>query len=196
MNVNLDQNTANKVAETAKNVSRIVANLTDKPAPKPAEKKQENMNQPHTQTVEVKVGGDAAGNASQKPTVIHEKKETHVHKTYPDQRALTEAECAVETLRIKNEHELRMREMDFRVMVEEYSRKDRKEREEYERKERERRRERERRFTRYACIGLGVAGAAAIGYAAYDFCTHSGLFKNRGLALQPGGAVAAEGSVT
>lgn len=194
--MNIDNDMINKGLETAKNVSKFVANITDsKPQQRPPqEKKQENLNQPHNQTVEVKVGDAHPGNP--KPTVIREKNETHVHKVYPDQRELSDRECDVETLRIQTEHERKMRELSFRMEMEMENRRERKEREEYERKERERRRERDRKFTRNMCIGIGAAGLIAVGCAAFDFYTNSRNSANRGVALQqPRPAVTGEGTV-
>ena len=180
MSFTVNQNTLNNGVEAAKNVSRVLANLTDnKPKTQP-EKKTENMNQPHTQTVEVKVGEQQP---AAKPTIIKEKSETHVHKVFPDQRELSERECQVREMELKNEHELKMTELKYRIQLEEENRKERREREEYERKERERRRERERKYSRRVCIGMGVLGVAAIGCYAYDLYTNSRGLKGRRVAL-------------
>lgn len=180
MGVNLNTNTLNNLAETAKNVSRIANNLTEKPKQNPPEKKTENMNQPHTQTVEVKVGEQAPAS---KPTIIKEKSETHVHKVFPDNRELNDRECAVRELELKQDHEYKMKELEYRMMLEEQNRKERKEREEYDRKERERRREKDRKFARNSCIFMGTVGAVALGFAAYDLYTSSRGAQNRKLAL-------------
>ena len=181
MGVNINSNTFNNLAETAKNVSRIANNLTEKPKQNQPEKKTENMNQPHTQTVEVKVGEQ---NPVQKPTIIKEKSETHVHKVFPDNRPLSDEECAVRELELKQDHEYKMKELEYRMAIEEQNRKDRKEREENERKERERRREKDRRFARNTCIIMGAVGAVALGFAAYDFYTGSRGAQSRKLALR------------
>lgn len=173
MSINLDANTIKNGAETLKNVSRIAANLTNPAQNHPQEKKLENMNQPHTQTVEVKVGDT---NPQQKPQVVHEKKETHIHKAFPDQRELTERECQVKELELRNEHEYRMQELKFRMLIDEQDRRDRKERE-------ERRRAQERRFARNMGIGFTVAGIVAVGCIAADFYTNTWLPKHGGMAL-------------
>ena len=192
MSMNLDPNLINKSVETMKNISKVAANLTDNKPQKPAEQKPDQMNQPHTQTVEVKVGETAP---QQKPTIIKEKSETHVHKVFPDQRELSDRECAVRELELKFDHELKMREQAFREDVEIQNRKDRREREEYERKERERRRERERRATRNACICIGAMGLVAVGCIAYDFYTGSRNAPRIKLALRSENPVEAEGTV-
>lgn len=182
MGVNLNSNTFNSTMETLKNATKLAANLTDSNKQKQLpEKKTENMNQPHTQTVEVKVGEQ---NPVQKPTIIKEKSETHVHKVFPDNRELSEKECAVRELELKQDHEYKMKELDFRMAMEEQYRKERKEREEYERKERERRREKDRKFARNLGIFMGAVGAAALGFAAYDFYTSSRGAQGRKLALR------------
>lgn len=192
MSMNLDPNIINKGVETMKNISKVAANLTDNKPQKPAEQKPEQMNQPHTQTVEVKVGETTP---QQKPTIIKEKSETHVHKVFPDQRELSERECAVRELELKFDHELKMREQALREEIEMQNLKDRREREEYERKERERRRERDRKSTRNFCIFLGAMGVAAMGFAAYDFYTGSRNAPRIKLALRSDNPVETEGTV-
>lgn len=191
--MNINQDTINKGVETVKNLTRVAANLTDnKPKNPQPEKKTENMNQPHTQTVEVKVGEQ---NPAVKPTIIKEKSETHVHKVFPDQRELSERECQVRELELRNEHELKMAELNFRIRQEEQNRNDRREREEHDRKERERRREKERRYSRNICIGMGVLGLAAVGCYAFDLYTNSRGVKNHRAAL-PEQPAAIQGSGT
>ena len=186
MNINLDANTIKNGAETLKNVSRIAANLTNPTQNHPQEKKQENMNQPHTQTVEVKVGDT---NSQPKPQVIHEKKETHIHKAFPDQRELSERECQVRELELRNEHELRMKELNFRMLSDEQDRRERKERE-------ERRRAQEKRFARNAGICFAVAGVVTVGCLAADFYTNTWLPKHNRLAIPAQQAdISGEGTV-
>ena len=193
MGINLDANVITKGMETVNNLTKVAANLTDNKQQKPEPQKPDHNNQPHNQTVEVKVGET---NPSQsKPMVIREKSETHIHKTFPDQRELSARECEVETLRLKNEHELKMKELDFHMNTEAMNRKDRLEREEYERKERERRRERERKTARKICIGCCIAGVVAVGFAAYDFYTGSRNPEDRKLFLRASNPVKTEGTV-
>lgn len=169
--MSMDQDNLNKVMEIASNASKVAANLTNGSKHQPQEKKvQENMNQPHTQTVEVKVGEQ--GN-SQKPMILKEKSETHIHKTFPDNRELNEKECEIEKLRLQNEHELKMKELEFRMRQEEENRRERKERIEYERKEAERRREKDRKFMRRLGIGAAVLAVAGVGISAFDIYTNS-----------------------
>ena len=170
MNMNLDANTMNKVIETTKNFSQVAANLTKPQKPQNPPQKPDQMNQPHTQTVEVKVGEQTPAT---KPTIIKEKSETHVHKVFPDSRELNERECAVRELELKNEHEYKMAELHFRMDLEAQARKERKEREERAEKDRERRRERDRKFTRNLCIGMGAVVVLAAGAAIYDSYTSS-----------------------
>ena len=195
MGINLNTNTINNGAETLKNLSKLAANLTtDKPKQNlPQEKKTENMNQPHTQTVEVKVGEQ---NPQPKPTIIKEKSETHVHKVFPDQRELNDRECAVRELELKNDHEYKMAELRFRMDTEDQNRKERKEREERYEKERERRREKDRKFARNVCIGMGAVFIVAAGVAIYDSYTHSGRAGCKRVAISaPEAPVTAEGTV-
>lgn len=172
--MNIDPNVFGKALDTVNTFGKIAANVTDPkktqqnnpPQPKP-DKNQ--TNQPHTQTVEVKVGNP--DQKEQKPMVVHEKKETHVHKTYPDGRNLTKEECEVEKMRIQIAHENAKEERDYNLLLERERREERKEREDYERRERDRKREDKRKSDRRFAIILGVAGTAALvglGYSLYS----------------------------
>ena len=187
----MDTNFLNNGMETLNNISKLAANVSAKKE----QKADENMtNQPHSQTVEVKVG-DTDG---RKPVVLKEKTETHIHKVFPDNRELNEKECEIEKIRLANEHELQMRELDYRIRTEEEYRKERREREEYARRERERRQASERRFWRVVGIGAGCAAVAGLGYAAYTLYTDSRRSRNHGISLGKPEAVtlaAGEGTV-
>lgn len=173
MGLNVDSQTINNGIEIVKNLSKVAAaaggGKQNNQQPK-QEKKQETTNQPHNQTVEVKVGDP--GNAN-RPMILKEKSETHVHKVFPDSRELSQNECAVRELELKNEHEYKMAELHFRMDCEVNARKERKEREERAEKERKERRERDRKFRRNACICMGAVGVVALGFAAYDLYTGS-----------------------
>ena len=177
MGININSNAINDGAQTLKNLSQVAANLT-KPQPKPQEKpKQENFNQPHTQTMELKIGDMAP---QPKPLVLKEKSETHVHKYFPENRELSERECQVRELELKNEHEYKMRQLDDTIRAGEEYRKDRKEKEELERKERE---EARRRGRRNAAIFMGALGVAAVGGVAYYLYTSSRNPANQRVAI-------------
>lgn len=167
--MSLNANVINDGVQTVKNLSQVAANLT-KPAPKPQqpqEKKQETTNQPHTQTVEVKVGEQSP---NPKPVIVKEKSETHVHHHFPENRELSDRECAVRELELKQNFELETKRLEMRSYEAELDRRDRKEREEREEKDRQRRREDARRRNRRAAVVagvVGVAGLAVIGYCVY-----------------------------
>lgn len=196
MGININANTINDLAQTTKNVTQIAANLTKQHQEKPQEKpKPDNFNQPHTQTVEVKVGEQGQ---TQKPVIIKEKPETHVHKVFPDNRELSERECTVRELELKQDHEYRMKELDHRIYQEELARKERKEREERYEKDRERRRERDRKTARKVGIVVGAACVVAAGVTAYCFYTDTWLPSHRRVAIPASEAVTptpVEGSV-
>lgn len=167
--MSINANVITDGVQTVKNLSQVAANLT-KPAPKPQqpqEKKSETTNQPHTQTVEVKVGEQSP---NPKPVIVKEKSETHVHHHFPENRELSDRECAVRELELKQNFELETKRLDMRSYEAELDRRDRKEREEREEKDRQRRREDARRRNRRAAVVagiVGVAGLAAIGYYIY-----------------------------
>ena len=170
MAINLDSNAVNNGIQMMKNVTQVAANLTKEHKPPQEKPKQETTNQPHTQTVEVKVGDQ--GNTP-KPIIVKEKPETHVHKYFPDNRELSDRECDVREMELKQDHEYKMAELHFRMDMEAQARADRKEREARAEKERERRRERDRRAMRNICIGVGAVCVVAAGVAAYNLYTDS-----------------------
>ena len=129
----------------------------------------DSTNQPHNQTVEVKVGEQNA----QKPLIIHEKKETHIHKPFPDNRELSEKECEVETLRLNLEAQAKKDEIEYRRWVEEEYRKERRERDQYQRRQRELKEQENKKFTRRVLIWTGVACAVGLGLGAYSMYTDS-----------------------
>lgn len=165
-NAKVDPSVIFKGVETLNNLSKIGANLS-KPQTerKPRhEGDSTNTNQPHTQTVEVKVGEQGG----QKPVVIHDKKETHIHKPFPDARELSEKECEVEILRLKLEAEAKKDEIEYRRWVEEENRRERKERDEAARRDRENRRAEDKRLAKRVFFGAAIAAAVGVGLYAYD----------------------------
>ena len=169
-----------KGLETMSNVSKIAANLSDKPrGDKKTYNEGDSTNQPHNQTVEVKVGDQG----ERKPVVVHEKKETHIHKPFPDSRSLTTEECEVEKLRIEKEALAKQAELDYRKWHAEFEQAERKEREAYARKERERKHEEDKKFFRRFLIGAGIIGAASVVYIGYDIYTSSRNSSSRRLGI-------------
>ena len=179
--------------EMVNNASKVAANLSKRPPEKKTYNEGDTTNQPHTQTVEVKVGEQG----TPKPVVVHEKKETHIHKPYPDSRNLTKEECEVETLRIKLEAEDKKAEREYRMWLEEKYREERREREENARKERDRRREEDKKFARRVFICAGIAGAIGVGCYAYSCYTSSRRSASCGLVLPASKAatIEADGAV-
>jgi cation transport ATPase len=116
---------------------------------------------------------------------VHEKKETHVHKPYPDSRNLTEEECKVETLRIQAAHEEAMAEIEYRRWLEDENRKERREREEQLRKERERKAEENKKSNKKLAIFAGAFCAGLLGLTAYGIYTDSRRPSTRRLAFLP-----------
>ena len=197
-NGKMDASTLIKGLEAVNNMSKLAANLTTKEKETPIEKRSfkegDKTNQPHTQTVEVKVGEQG----NQKPYIVHEKKETHIHKPFPDSRELSEKECEVETLRLKLDAEAKMAELDFRRWQAEEDRKERREREENAKKERDRKRAEDKKFMRRMLIGTGIAGAIGLGLVGYSMYADSRRSSSRRLAVpapQTTLTIEAEGSV-
>ena len=149
------------------NISKTAANLTEKKEEKPVN---ETTNQQHQQSVNVMVGEQEKKTV---PIIVKEKPETHIHKRFPDNRALTKDECDLEQVRIKLEFEEAERERNFQREMDEKNRKERKEKEEQERAERikreeERKRARKRRQMVAGGIGIGLVGLAVYSWMRND----------------------------
>ena len=181
MPAKMDAATFGKGIELVNNMTKLATNLSsDKPrAEKKTFKEGDSTSQPHNQTVEVKVGAEQP----QKPYVIHEKKETHIHKPFPEGRELSKQECEVETLRLQLDAEDKKAEREYRMWLEEENRKERKEREEYARRERERKRQEDKKFAKRMFIGMGIAGAIGLGIAGYDYYTSTLRSAGRRLVI-------------
>lgn len=193
---NVDTNMIGNGIEMLNNVSKFAANMsTPKNQEKKSYKEGDNLNQPHNQTVEVKLGNDQPN----KPVVVHEKKETHIHKPFPEGRELSERECEVEKLRLQLEYDAKKDNLAYRVQMEEARRKERREADEYARKERERRHEENRKATRKLWIAAGVGFAGLVGLAAYNIYTSSRVPGGSGFSIQQPqtgvNAIPAEGTV-
>lgn len=167
---------ANNLSEKQKNPPR--------PEKKVVESTNTSTNQPHTQTVEVKVGdlGQQPGQPNRNKFWDKDAKPVIV-KPYPDGRELSERECEVEKQRLNQEHERKMKELEFWIRHDENERNDRKEREDYERKERERRREENRKANRRFAIGAGIVGAGCLGLIGWGMYTASRNCGGSGRAL-------------
>ena len=184
--------------ELINNLSKVTANVTTPKAPdQKTYREGDKFDQPHSQTVEVKVGNP--DQTAPKPVVVHEKKETHIHKPFPEGRQLTTEECEVEKLRIQLEYEAKKDNLAYLAKMDEERNKARREREAEERKERERRREENKKSNRKLLIFGGAVLAGLVGVTAYGIYTDSRRSCGSRLALQQPStqvnAIPVEGSV-
>jgi hypothetical protein len=198
----MDANNMQKVVELGLNASKIAANLSeaakrDKQAPKPDNRPpKETTNQPHTQTVEVKVG-DGGNNP---PKVIKEKSETHIHKHYPDGREMSKDECDLERYRLDLEYRDKEAERQFRLLMEEHRRADQKERDDYARKMEEERKAEQKKTRRRNVIIGGILAGLGVGLTGYSVYTDFRNSQRDRLALPtqkaaPKKLIKGEGSV-
>lgn len=196
MDIKLGADSFNKALETMANTTKMVANMTDpeNKIKKEVHKDGDTTNQQHQQTVEVHVGEPKD---PPQPMIIKEKPETHIHKRFPDNRALTKDECELEMQRVKLEFEENERERNFKREQYILERKERKEREEFERAERMRKEEERKKRRKIRHAVTGVVGIALLGLAGYCLCSDSGRIQNRRAALPDGGqgVISAEGAV-
>ncbi len=195
----------NGVLQAVTNVSKVAANLTD--AEKKANRKEKtteknDINQAHQQSVNITLGEKDKPCLPPMPMVIKEKPETHIHKYFPDNRALTKDECDLEQFRINTEEKRALREFEYRMKMADQERQDRKEREAYEREERlrkeeEQRRQRKRRKIAAYTVGglLGAGILCAAGYGIYSDIRASKASGNNRLPEEGETVIKAEGSV-
>lgn len=166
--------------EALGNALKLAANLSDvvkmKPNVEPDNSNNANTQQNPNQTVQIKIGDSekpkTVGNRCYIPAkVVRKQPETHIHKDFPDNRALTEAECNLALEKAKMENALKIQQMEYRKFMDEICRKDRLAKEEQERKDREERRKKnEKKAKVKAIIGgiFAVLGAGALGYAIWS----------------------------
>jgi len=160
-----------KGIETLANLSKLAANVTDakSAAKQTTEPKQDISSQPHTQTVEVKVGSEQ----DKKPTVIREKPETHVHNYFPENRELSERECQVREMQLKFEAEEKDKAREFELKKFELELKERERLEARADRFREEQKEENKKFWKRFLIGVGAVAGIGVGCACIDRYTSS-----------------------
>ena len=141
---------------------KTMANVTDLLTKKKEEGGDISNSQPHQQQVQVVVGDQEKKDP--KPMILREKHETHIHKEFPDNRAMTDAECELALKKAQMEHELKLKEMEYQREKDERDRRDRIEREE---RERQQQKENEKFAGKVLKWGLGVIAALGLGYGGY-----------------------------
>lgn len=157
-----------KVMDTLGDSVKLAANLTEVTKMGgliPSDNSNNNESNP-SQTVQIQIADKDP--SEKKPTILREKHETHIHKEFPDNRSLTDAECDLALKKATMENELKKMEMEAKMKREELERADRLAKEERERKEKEERRIRNEKKSKVrsiiaACIA--ALGTVAVGYA-------------------------------
>ena len=139
----INTNVVSDALKTAANVTEFLNKRTEKEKEDAALEATDNSytntnTQPQHQVVQVQLGDPNAPKTPVVPPVVKKKKETHIHREFPEDRAMTDAECSLALEKAKMEHELKVKEMEYRKAKEEQDRKDRLEREARMREERER----------------------------------------------------------
>lgn len=164
-------NNMQKITETLGDAMKLAANLSEATKnTKPVVPDNSNNSNPN-QTVQIQIA-DPGKHEKEKepPKVIHQKPVTHIHKDFPDSRALTDKECELALQKAKMANELEQQRMQYRQYQDELDRRERKEREEYERKQAEERRIRNEKKARIrGIIGacLAALGVGVVGYSVY-----------------------------
>ena len=188
----------NKVMDTLSDATKLAANLSENVKEKKdmqhISDDSNNSVQNPNQQVQIHIG-DPEGKKKEEPVVIHEKPETHIHKEFPDERALTADECDLALKKAQMENDLKVREMEYRRQKEEMDRRDRLFREEQERKDREEsriRNDKKNKIRGIVGVVLGALGLAGLGYAIY---ADSRDQRNIQLAPPQVPSISAEGKV-
>lgn len=192
-----------KMMDTFGDTMKVAANLTDvvkKDTPKTSDEnnsKASNTSNPN-QTVQIQIADE--GRKKDEPVVIHEKPETHIHKDFPDNRALTDKECELALQKAKMENELKTRQMELNSYREEIERKDRLAREAQERKDAEERRIRNEKKGKVHMIFGGIVAALGAGLIGYSIWSDSKKPAGSGTKLNitagsGSGVIHTEGSV-
>ena len=188
----------NKITNTLSDAVKLAANLSENVKEKKdmqhiSDDSNNNQSNPNQQ-VQIHIG-EQDSKKKEEPVVIHEKPETHIHKEFPDDRALSDKECDLALAKAKMENDYKNKELEYRQYRAEQERRDRIAKEELERKDREERRIREEKKAKIrGIIGavLGVLGAAGLGY-----CIYSDARSNKSGAIMPATNIAinSEGTV-
>lgn len=145
---------------------KTMANVADMLNKKKEEGGDISNSQPHQQQVQVVVGDQEKKDP--KPMILREKHETHIHKEFPDNRAMTDAECELALKKAQMEHELAMLKARYEQDNKEAARIDRLEREEYEKRQKEKQEEKNDKFFKKAGKwGLAILAAIGAGYGGY-----------------------------
>ena len=155
----------NGVVDTLGDALKLAANLSE--AKKDADGSSAAQSNPN-QTVQIQMAPAPAEKEEKKPMVIREKPVTHIHKEFPDNRALTDAECNLALEKAKMENDIKRREMEYRQMMDEITRRDRLAKDEQERKDREERRIRNEKRSKRRAIVAGIFGAVIAGLTGYS----------------------------
>lgn len=164
-----------KITETLGDAVKLAANLTEAKKDKKDEDICTTQQSNPNQTVQIQMTHPEK-TEKKEPVIIHEKPETHIHKEFPDERALTDAECDLALKKAQMEYELKLKQMEHDNYIFEEDRVDRIKREALDRKEREEKRIRNEKKAKVRTIVGGIfaaLGIGAIGYAMYtDYRDH------------------------
>ena len=143
---------AEKTIELANNVTKLAANLSEKPEPKKDIYSNDTQSKASTgsQNIQIHMGDDK----EKKPPI-----EKHIH-TFPNGRALTSEECALDLKKAQMEYDLRKTEQNYAMKINE--------REYQHRLEQEKKAEKRAKFGRIVGGILAACGLAGISYCIYS----------------------------
>ena len=158
----------NGVVDTLGDALKLATNLTSSNLPHVSDESVTTVNKPN-QTVQIQVKGDNEPK-EHKPVIIREKKETHIHKDFPETRTLSDKECELAMEKIRLENALKVQEMEYQKQREEQERRDRTAREAQARQDRivsEAKQEKRNKIRAIITAVMVAIGGVGVGYKIY-----------------------------
>ncbi len=170
MNMEKNNINVNTIAETLGDAVKLAANLTEsaKNVTKlpPSDNSNNTQSNPN-QTVQIQIA-DPSKKEEPKHTVVYKKPETHIHKDFPDNRALTDAECQLALKKAEMEWDLKMKQQEYDRERQDAERRDRLAREAQDRKIAEEKRIKEEKKAKIRGIVGGIFAALGVGLVGYS----------------------------
>lgn len=200
---NIKNESKQKFSETLGDAMRLSANLSelvkgrndDILRPRNSDDSNTAASNPNQQ-VQIHIG-DPENKKKEEPVVIHEKPETHIHKEFPDERALSDKECELALAKAKMEQEYKIREMEYNQYKYDQERQDRLAREAQKRKDDEEKRiknEKKAKVRRIIGAVVAIFGAGYLGYSVYRDHRNNGTVQMDTTQTAPN-PISAEGTV-
>lgn len=158
----------NSVVDTLGDALKLATNLTDikKEGTRMSDDSNNTVANPN-QTVQIQLANNDEKKTPPKPVIIREKPETHIHKDFPDERALTDKECELALAKAKMDNEYKMKKLEYEQYESDLWHKERAIKEAQERKDRLEREAKIEKRNKVRNIVWGIIGAVSTGLIGY-----------------------------